>query len=525
MLNNRYEDEDDIETDDDYDGFAGVEQRVPTPANFRNGDELIIQVTNFSGVLPVFPIPETLPMGRYTIVYQVMSKNDILSRTEKALFYLADADFSFRNINAHLPGIASSNQLIPKGTVIMLEADVEYDSRLNPYIVWYNGRRVIGEGSISDGAGNLIWKTPEQSGFFSLRAEVFPAANYQDLTGYQKGISLLVSSKKIDFNLSFGETPDMLYRYLFEGDLTDSKENDSPDREIQPVGDNSPVWKPSGGTYGLASGPDNSYILPHISFSGDREESWKILFRFKSLNEGGILTAQFGPSFNVKMNLVYKDGNLILSLISPAETVSQTVILPESDEFISCEINFSLSSGELAAKLDAGAVNSNRSSRPISIKANVNNILKIMLGISGNTSSAAAQRNRTPVTVSRQVIYTALWDELAFFSASSIEPEADAEQPEQDAEEQDSDEQETEAQDTEENISEEQDAGEQESQAAVDAGQNEQNTEEQDAEEQGTEKNDLSGENALDNENTDEKNKSPDDKEIPESFDDSEIEN
>ena len=418
------------ETKDNVSG-TGNTQDTTVPASYNNGDELKITVKNFNGELPVFPVPENLPMGRYTIVYQVMSGNEILSKTEKAFFYMADTGFSFENIFAHLPGIAPTSQLIPKGAVIMLEADLKYDSGLSPYIIWYSGKKIIGEGDISEGAGNLIWKAPEQSGFFSLRAEVFPVSDRHDLAGFQKGISLLVSSKKIDINLPLEETPDILHRYLFEGDLADSLERSSVEREIKPEGSAAPVWKHANGTYGLAGGSDNIYTLPPAAFSGDREESWKIICRFKPLNDGGILSVQFGVSFDVKMNLVKENDSLILSLISPMETVSQTAVLPESDGFVSAEIDFSAFSGRLSAMLELNPVHDQIHSAPVSIDAEIDGQLKITLGIKNGNPSAP--QNGTAAK------FTALWDELAFFSVSPAaavnEDEPDEHSDEQDSEE------------------------------------------------------------------------------------------
>ncbi|MCL2185519.1 MAG: hypothetical protein FWB86_06670 [Treponema sp.] len=294
---------------------------------YNNGDELFIYVKNLND-LPVFPMPNDLPMGRYTLVFHVMGGHDVLQKIEKNIFYLSRTDFSYEGINVHLPGIAEkAQQFIPKATLVMLEANVKFDNKLDPYIIWYNGKVKIHEGSFSDGAGSLFWKTPDESGFFSLRAVVYPIENYNDLSGYQKEISLLVSSKTIDIHLitnevqqEMAEQDQDLYWYIFEGNLNDSKLIEN--RTLTHSG-NSPKWKASNGTYGAASGFNNYINMPKTSFSNTEQENLHILFRFKPKNDGGIFSVKLGKRNDVYMHLYLEGSNLYLTLTSPNNTVTQ----------------------------------------------------------------------------------------------------------------------------------------------------------------------------------------------------------
>nr|AGS52279.1 hypothetical protein [uncultured bacterium contig00059] len=114
---------------------------------YKKGNEYLIPVQSLDRALHYFPLPPDLPIGRYTLVSQVMGKagssgeKAILHKTEKSFYYLADAGFSFDSIQVNLPGVTSSSQIIPRGSVIMLEAKLDYDSRLDPYVVWYNGKK------------------------------------------------------------------------------------------------------------------------------------------------------------------------------------------------------------------------------------------------------------------------------------------------------------------------------------------------------------------------------------------------
>jgi len=304
-------------------------QPAPNTDSSKDGEELIIIVKSLDGELPVFPLPNNLPVGRYTLVSHVMSGKDILQKIEKSVYYMGRAVFSYDGIQVHMPGIAESSQVIPKGMVVLLETSLNFNRRLNPYIVWYNGRRKIGEGLFSEGAGRLLWKAPEQSGFYSLRAEVFPVNNFDGLVGYKKDISLLVSSKDIDVNLVSENIAELLHWYTFEGNLNDSKLISSADLALKPYAKNVPQWAGRNGTYGLITGTKDIFSLPRVPVLNNGTETWQALFRFNPLNDGVILSVQFDNSRDVYINLKVEDHNLVLELVSPLETVSQIYPLPQ----------------------------------------------------------------------------------------------------------------------------------------------------------------------------------------------------
>ena len=444
---------------------------VQVPAQYKNGDELIIPVKSLDK-LPFFPIPHDLPMGSYTIVSNVMSDKDILQRIEKSFFYLSNAIFSYDGINAHLPGIAESNQLIPRGTIIMLEADLNFDNRLDPYIEWFNGRRKIAEGKVSDGAGYLFWKAPEESGFYSIRAIIYPVENFQDFTGYQKEISLLVSSKSLDIHLVSEDRPikqglQLMNWYIFEADLNDSKApaEQAADRALT-HSRNAPLWRASNGTYGAAAGNNNILSLPEVS---ENHENWQVLFRVKPENDGGIFSVQFGKTGDVFLHLYIDGSNLILTLTSPTGSVSQTfnmntiyaddtsaedVSSPEAsadldslwldfanedneepdtlsdesadpaseiirrnwgDSFLTVGIVFTIKPTSISAHLNIfeNYIDSELTGSPISLKTEKQEEFQIMLGY--------LPENKKPVedvadqTTPPRHEYTALWDEFALY--------------------------------------------------------------------------------------------------------------
>jgi len=401
--------------------------------SYRDGDELVIAVKSLDGVLPVFPLPDNLPVGRYTLVSHVMSGKDILQKIEKSIYYMGRTVFSYDGIQVYMPGIAEGAQVIPKGMVVMLETVLDFDSRLNPYIIWYNGRRKIDEGYFSDGAGYLLWKAPEQSGFFSLRAEVFPVDNFDGYSGYLKDISLLVSSKTIDVNFVSEDISQLLHWYTFEGNLKDSKMITSVEWTLNTDAKNDPKWAGINGTYGLLAGSQDTYSLPNVSITNDGTETWQLLFRFKPLNDGVILSVRFSNHSDIFMNLKTEDHNLVLELVSSTETVSKIHALPEQDSFIKAGVIFSILPEMLSANINIVGdyiINSEADGEQAGIFAEMEGEFQILLGQPQNDGQPETGKKRE---------FTAIWDEFALyfmppeeiFSAYLIE-EAEEEPPQDD---------------------------------------------------------------------------------------------
>jgi len=420
---------------------------VKIPEFYKDGDELIVPVLSLDSELPSFPIPENLPMGIYTIISQVMSGKVTLQRTEKNIFYLGKNTFSYKGINVFLPGIGGTSQLIPRGMLVMLEANLDFDKKLDPYIVWYEGKNKISEGNFSDGAGLLFWKAPEQSGFFSLRAEIFPVEGLNKLMGYKKEISLLVSSKVTDVHLASPNVIQLTHWYTMEGNLNDSKAPVSPERALRPASGTKPKWMGFDGTYGLATGYNNILTLPKIPVVNKETEIWQVLFRLKPLNNGNIFSVQFGSSGSVSMALYMEDKALILKLISPLKTVSQIVgisaSIDESSEnnqvveqdisFLTAGVKFSIQNNLLTAQINiiGSSTPVELAIKPISLEAEIKKEFNIMLGfqedalynqlqtsVKEDKESEEIEKSKSSVKQVKTSVpneYTALWDEFALY--------------------------------------------------------------------------------------------------------------
>ena len=435
------------------------------PVSYKNGDELIIPVLSLDKELPSFPIPQNTPIGRYTMVSLVMSGKNVLQRTEKIFFYLGKTVFSFKGINAYLPGIADSLQLIPRGTVVMLEADMEFDKKLDPYIVWYDGKNKIEEGNYSKGAGQIFWTAPEQSGFFNLRVEIFPHEDFEELAGYHKDISLLISAKEIDLHLISKNISQLVNWYKFEAGLKDSKMTSSAERALKHNAGTKLKWMGVNGTYGLASGYNNIFTLPKTSIPGGYND-WQILFRLNPANSGGVFSVSFNSSASgsVFMHFYIEGSDLILVLTSPSGTVSQTVSLSvlsdeaqenepaESSElkFLTAGVSFSVLPGLLKAQINIADnfINNEAAPKPIVLEANIKNDFQIMLGflkeslnVQQKAPSDESESSSEQVTAQGPSEVTAVWDEFALYYmppmdvlAEDIKPFINKEQPAADLE-------------------------------------------------------------------------------------------
>ena len=381
--------------------------------------DIIQKVKSLDDILPPYPLPKDMSPGVYTIVSQIMSGKNILQRTEKSIFYLGVIDFKYGGIDIHLPGIVENSHLIPVDTVIMLEAGIEYSGRLNPYIIWYEGRKRIGEGYISDGAGNRFWKTPEQSGIFTLSAEIFPVRNYDKLPGYKKEISLIVSSISTDVHLISENIPQLINWYKLEGNLNDSK-SPSAERALQPAGINKLKWAGSGGTYGIITGNNNVFALPKVVFPGEAVKIWQTLFRFKPVSDGCLFTVQFGAS-GVFLSLFQESSAFILTLMSPDSSTSQIIYIPavtddlpdtavekKTAPFLTAGINITVLPGIVSAQLNILGDNFDSSAKSIALEVNVDDEFQILLGFQPeiNSSDSAAETRSEAA---------ALWDEFALY--------------------------------------------------------------------------------------------------------------
>jgi hypothetical protein len=313
-------------------------------------EETFIRVSRLDKGLPDFPFPKNLKIGNYSLVFEVLGEKQALYRTERHIYYIGDAKFTLDDIQSYLPGVSAGSYLIPPGFTVMLETQVSVDERLDPYIIWYDGKRRIAEGRITEGSGRFLWEAPAQTGFHTIRAELFPfypvsmspgtgnsrtsgRSSIPELRGKVKELALPVSAKGGKPGLSVPEGGEILHWYQFAGNLRDSMANGNRGNDLTGNGGQDLRWVPSEGIYGLSVKTGDTYQLPRLSFAmdGEKQGGGSFLLRVKPMAEGTLLNASFkaaGSSGNaLTMAVVYQERSLHLILESEGLKASGSLAL------------------------------------------------------------------------------------------------------------------------------------------------------------------------------------------------------
>ncbi|MDR2159336.1 MAG: hypothetical protein LBP23_04625 [Treponema sp.] len=320
--------------------------------------DTIVTLSRLDNKLPRFNMPPGLTAGPYTMVFQVLGGKEVLHRSDQAVYYLGSAAFTLPDIKCYLPGIPNGagdspgvqgSHLIPPGITIMLDAALHSDPQLDPYIVWYNGKKRISEGKYADGAGLILWKVPEQAGFYTIRAEVFPVKPDQQMAGKTREIFLPVSAKVENADYFYRQEKAISQWYKFWGNLGDSRAPTATEKSLVPKETRPIRWIPADGIYGLSIGPEDIYLLPEFTFDFSGEErGGAFLLRFKPLSPGIVFQAFFrkkgSPEEGLRMSLLNGEDSFSLILESGGHS-SEIPVTKASwpGEFIPVILGFSIS--------------------------------------------------------------------------------------------------------------------------------------------------------------------------------------
>jgi hypothetical protein len=381
--------------------------------------DTVIQVESFDQGMPRFPLPENMEIGQYSLAFEVIGRYNTLSITESDIFYLGGVEFSLNDISMRLPGL-SDNRLVPPGTTVMLEAGLNFDSRLNPYVIWYNGRNIIREGKISEGAGTILWKAPEQPGFYSLRLEVLPYQLKRSFTGIFREITLPISAKASQTGYFFGNGPDypakrplaagtayaehikqaadleLLRLYRFEGSLDDASL--MPERSFRAANKKVPHWAAVGQSYGLSVKPDDNYLLQPIRFlrQGRNHGRGIFLFHIRPAAEGTVFSAFFpllAPANDgVWMDMTIRENTLTLRLKTKETSIEMPVTPGYSwgQGLVPIVVEFNIRPYRFVAKLSLGEELSMQSAaREIRLPGILSGEGRIKLGVDETTPRTA----------------------------------------------------------------------------------------------------------------------------------------
>ncbi len=279
---------------------SDVVYRLSGSGSARGAEEEPVLVPRFTGELPSFALPADLAVGRYVLVMRVLGEDGILFERRRSIYYLADATFNLGRVLSYPPGTGPSATapVFPTETNLLLHAEIESDDRLNPYVAWYFGTKLIGMGRLKDGGNQILWKTPSREGFHTVRVEVYPEPPLDpkspDLIGASAELTVATSLTAAAPGLP-GKAADYVRLYRFLGDLSDSADAQDSGRAFVRTNGVAPAWVRFGDSYGLSVGPGEPYQvdLPLVPVRAGGLDSARVFTRVAVSAIGPIWRASF----------------------------------------------------------------------------------------------------------------------------------------------------------------------------------------------------------------------------------------
>lgn len=283
-------------------------------------------VPNLDSTLPEFTIPKDLPIGPYKIVLKVLGYNTVLSEKEFPFYYLADAILTIKDIHSFPPGYkpSISAPLFPPQVNLLLEGAVQSDVRLDPYIIWYEGNRILKEGRLAENANILLWKTPEAEGFQTIRCELYPEnpgsdKNARNIPSVSSNLKIAISKTAPTPGIDFAANNYSLW-YHFLGTLTSEKIDGTNTTQLTKKGSGEPLWLSGEDTYGLAVGEAHQYTIdtPILPASERQISEGSLVMRFAPAVQeanGALFYAQFYNQNKIDEPLVirlYMEGGILM---------------------------------------------------------------------------------------------------------------------------------------------------------------------------------------------------------------------
>jgi hypothetical protein len=328
---------------------------------------ILRQIDDFDETFPAFPLPDDLKLGQYNLVFKALSGGAVLHESSQIIYYVSNLNISIDEISVYLPGVSDGPQLIPPDITVLLDVAITSDEGFDPYIIWYNGEKQIGEGPLSEGYHRLLWTIPETVGFQTIRAEVFPFIaddeSLKNTRGIIKELSLPISDKAA-VPYSFGKNDeDALYWYQFSGNLEASKESQKNDAVLVKTQSSPPRWEPLSQVYGLLIGEDDSYDIPDFSIilngeSGREYDHYTLNTRFAPKSQGTLFHGSFKTSgsdlSSLILEVLLEEKELVLSIQNGLSVYEESIPMDvfTHDAFIKTSLHFYAYQNDFSAYLE-----------------------------------------------------------------------------------------------------------------------------------------------------------------------------
>ncbi|WP_304224166.1 hypothetical protein [Gracilinema caldarium] len=284
-------------------------------------------VANLDSSFPTFSLPSDLSIGPYTLSLKVIGVDGILAEKIFPFYYLGDAILNIQEIRSYPPGIKPSETapLFPPAVKLLLEGVVAADKRLDPYLIWYEGSRIIKQGRLTEGAQNILWKTPEAEGFQTIRLELYPenpGTNREQnlIPSVSATLKAAISRNAPIPGLDKNKGP-YTYWFRFLGNLEALTDSTGGPLSFVKLGNQEPLWLPGDDNFGLAIGSAHQYRVnkPLLPAVDGTIPVGTVILRYAPYTRNGygsLFSAQFDnqnePEKPLNFNLYLENGKITL---------------------------------------------------------------------------------------------------------------------------------------------------------------------------------------------------------------------
>jgi hypothetical protein len=113
-------------------------------------------------------LPANLASGQYRLDLALYSAGEVVQK-KSVPFFVAQEGW-------RIAGIRSFPPVITSGATVMLKAELEVPDAGNPYLRWTWKGKVIRNGMLAAGLGQILWDVPGEGGVYTVTLELFPSA-------------------------------------------------------------------------------------------------------------------------------------------------------------------------------------------------------------------------------------------------------------------------------------------------------------------------------------------------------------